>query len=164
MRLWFRRTKSEVALLQLEERKMSAAAPLAISPDGDDAATIVHENRMQTMIDEAYNECVKNGGFEHLPGTGKPLVIPTGDPLAGLLKNANYLPPWLELQHEIRDELRELLRKHGGGSSGEPQIEVSELAEINRKVVRYNNLVPTPMLQKGRIHPDTVSKQLQSWE
>lgn len=55
------------------------------------------------------------GEFDNLPGAGKPLVLEDDslvpeDLRVGfrLLKNAGYLPPELQLQHEIR-EVEQLL-------------------------------------------------------
>lgn len=161
MLLWFRRTKmNKIAVLPGTSAQETASIPSSVSEDT--ASAILHERKMNHWLDEAFRDCEKNGGFENLDGTGKRIEIPTGDPLAGILKNANYLPPWLELQHEIRDQLYALLRKYD--HNRDPLLFETELASINKKIVRYNGLVPTPVLQKGRIYPELASQQLKNWE
>jgi hypothetical protein len=113
-------------------------------------------------MDEAIEECAQTGGLDHLKGKGEPIPIPEGDVLSSVLKQANVLPPWLELQHEIRNDLRAYVSSH---RANPPATFVSaDLDAINRKISRYNMLVPTPILQKGRVNPDTAEEQLKLWE
>ncbi|MBD2861727.1 DnaJ family domain-containing protein [Paenibacillus oceani] len=113
-------------------------------------------------MDEAIEECALNGGFDHLKGNGEPILIPDGDVLSSVLKQANVLPPWLELQHEIRNDLRAYVSS--GRVNPPAPSESADLDAINRKISRYNMLVPTPILQKGRVKPDTAEEQLKLWE
>lgn len=158
---WFQRDKLEKAQA-LAAKDSAAARPVSGEVRENAANTIGFERRVQSWIDEAIRDCEQNGGFDKLEGKGKPIEIPTGDPLNSVLKNAGYLPPWLELQHEIRDDIRALLRRH------DPENETSaiqnELAAINKKIARYNTLVPTPVLQKGRLHADSIKRQAGTWE
>jgi len=137
-----------------------AAAPAEVFENA--ASTIIFERKMQHWLDEAVRDCEKSGGLDDLAGKGKPIEVPTGDALNSILKNANVLPPWLELQHEIRDDIRELLRRYGTDSR--PASFQTDLDAINKKIQKYNRSVPTPILQKGRLYPESVNKQLNSWE
>ncbi|MEF3305933.1 J-domain-containing protein [Paenibacillus sp. GYB003] len=162
MTVWFRRNKSGKI-----EAPFVPTGP-APTPVGGEvyenaASTIIQERRMQHWIDEAIRDCQKNGGLDHLSGKGKPIDVPTGDIMNSILKNANYLPPWLELQHEIRDDIRALLR-HCDEASDDPGSIQTKLDAINKKIARYNTIVPTPVLQKGRLHADSVRRQANSWE
>jgi hypothetical protein len=119
------------------------------------AGTSVHD-----WVGEIYNEQLKNGVFDNLPGKGKPIEISSGDVTNSILKNANILPDWLRLQHEIRDQLRNLL--FSIHNDDENKIE-RELLEINKKIVIYNNRVPSTILQKQKITRDNMEQQFQLW-
>jgi hypothetical protein len=110
-------------------------------------------------VGEIYNEQLKNGTFDNLPGKGKPMEIPSGDITNSILKNANIIPDWLTLQHEIRDQLRNLLSIH----NDDIKIIERELIEINKKIMSYNNKVPSTYLQKRKILRDNMEQQLQHW-
>jgi hypothetical protein len=118
------------------------------------AGTSVHD-----LVGEIYNEQLKNGAFDNLPGKGKPMEIPSGDITNSILKNANIIPDWLTLQHEIRDQLRNLLTFH----NDDLKIIERELIEINKKIMSYNNKVPSTYLQKRKILRDNMEQQLQHW-
>ncbi len=78
----------------------------------EDAAQTISSGRMMgNWLDEIYNDFGKRGGFENLPGKGKSIEIKSDDPLTSVLHNANVLPPWLELQHEIRDSMFALMTR-----------------------------------------------------
>ncbi|MFC3771321.1 DnaJ family domain-containing protein, partial [Paenibacillus sp. GCM10012303] len=87
-------------------------------------------------MDEAIEECALNGGLDHLKGNGEPIPIPDGDVLSSVLKQANVLPPWLELQHEIRNDLRAYVSS--GRVNPPAPSESADLDAINRKISRYN--------------------------
>jgi hypothetical protein len=110
-------------------------------------------------VGEIYNEQLKNGAFDNLPGKGKPIEISSGDITNSILKNANILPDWLTLQHEIRDQLRNLLSFHKDDIK---KIE-RELIDINKKIMSYNNKVPSTYLQKRKITRENMEQQLQLW-
>jgi hypothetical protein len=160
MNNWFRRNKSaKVEGTPLPASSGFTPAPRVVSEDS--VSTILHARRMNSWLDEAYSDCEKSGGFEHLEGKGKPVDIPVGDALNSILKNASYLPSWLELQHEIRDDIRALLKKYDPDL---PPTAKAELDAINKKIARYNATVPTPILQKGKLHIESVHEQAQKWE
>jgi hypothetical protein len=136
--------------------KSSASAPLA----GEDAAqTIVRARNMNSWLDQAVRDCQESGGLDHLAGKGKPIVVQDGDPLNSMLKNANVLPAWLELQHEIRNRILKLIERMDLGQ----QDFTDEITAINKQIIRYNQSVPTPVLQKGRLVEGSVREQLERW-
>jgi hypothetical protein len=110
-------------------------------------------------IGEMYKEQLRKGSFDDLPGKGKPLEIPSGDVTNSILKNANVLPHWLTLQHEIRDQLHDLL---SSGDRNEIAIQ-RELDDLNRKVSKYNGIVPSVILQKRKITKEEMQKQYHQW-
>jgi hypothetical protein len=81
--------------------------------------------------------------------------------LQALKKDGNVLMEWVLLQQEIRDRLIQLKKLTTLGVTG--GLEES-LAEVNRKVVRYNELVPAASLQKSTLSKDTFVAQLHTWE
>ncbi len=62
-------------------------------------------------LDDIFSDFVSKGGMENLKGAGKPLDVPDGDVLNSVLKTANYLPPWLELQKQIRAGMSDLIQQ-----------------------------------------------------
>jgi hypothetical protein len=111
-------------------------------------------------VGEIYNEQLKKGTFDNLPGKGKPIEISSGDLTNSILKNANILPDWLTLQHEIREQLRNLLFIF---HNNDKKIIDRELHEINKKIMVYNNKVPSTILQKQKITRDNMEQQFQLW-
>ncbi|MCI3922328.1 hypothetical protein MO973_19030 [Paenibacillus sp. TRM 82003] len=76
-------------------------------------------------------------------------------------KNASVLPRWLSLQHEVHDRLVQLKKLTALGVTGGLD---DSLEELNRKIVRYNELVPAPVLQKAKLTRDNFISQLTKWE
>ncbi len=74
------------------------------------------------LVEEKVQQAMKEGAFKDLSGKGKPLNFAdfmgsTSENWTAnkILKNANYLPPWLELDKEIRqhkEELEVILQNH----------------------------------------------------
>lgn len=126
----------------------------------DPSAPVTIEDLMVSWADEAVREFADRGGFDDLPGKGKPLDIPSGDPLQSILKNANFVPPWLELQHKIRDRIGQLIEVADVTSGTEFD---QELAEINEMIYKYNQKVPLPMMQKMKITRETMLHQYSKW-
>lgn len=69
--------------------------------------------------------------------------------------------PWLSLQQEIRDRLIQLKKLTALGIYG--GLEES-LEEVNRKVAKYNELVPSPQMRKAELRKETFVSQLSAWE
>jgi hypothetical protein len=126
----------------------------------DSAQTIVNEQMLAGWLDQIYADYEKDGGFENLPGKGKPIDIKSGDPLMSVLSNANMLPNWLTLQHEVRDAIQALIIRMDSQAAYEPD---DEIKEINKKIKKYNTIVPAPILQKGHLSKESVVEQLTRW-
>ncbi len=101
---------------------------------------------------EVVRELEERGEMHDLPGKGKPLVLPDeglGDPAEAaanrILKEANFLPEWIELQKAIRAELN-WLREHPAA----PEF-AARLVAVNKQIDRFNLLVPSPTLQLPRV-------------
>jgi hypothetical protein len=126
----------------------------------DAAQTIASERNLNGWLDQIYTDYEKDGGFENLRGKGKPLEVKSGDPLNGVQSNANMLPDWLTLQHEIRDAIQALIIRMDSQAVYEPD---DEIKEINKKIKKYNTLVPTPILQKGHLSKESIVDQFTRW-
>lgn len=112
-------------------------------------------------VSEMFKEEWKRGAFDDLAGKGKPIEVPSGDVTNSMLKQANFLPSWLTLQHEIRDKLRQwILRLDNDGGTAMDR----ELAEINAMIGKYNGTVPHHALQKLTITKENAKRQLGQWE
>lgn len=129
------------------------------SLDGD-----LRKRRLTHWMDRLFDEQHKEGKFDNLPNAGKPLKIDLNAPpesiFNGILKEANVLPPWLELQHEIRDMIKRL------------SLDMERLAEeqreqaivaINTKIRKYNTMVPSPIMQKGLVTASNIRTIVHKW-
>ncbi len=63
----------------------------------------------ERIVEERIQKALKNGDFDNLPGAGKPLAIPEDSHIPEdlrlaykILRNADCLPPEVELRKEIR--------------------------------------------------------------
>lgn len=118
--------------------------------------------RIRQRIDDAISEAQERGEFANLRGTGKPippeLLVSADDAwLAGkTMANAGFLPPWLQLQHEIENDLVEARRLVERTERFPPltnrELPLTELRErlhaIQAKARRYNLMAPTMSLQR----------------
>lgn len=144
-----------------KESKQSAEVKPIKSEIAEDAPqTIATERMMSNWLDDVFTKYEKKGGLDDLPGKGKPLEVRGGDPLNGVLHNANVVPSWLALQHEIRDELQHIVKM----CKDKPQADVSAaMSDVNQKIVKYNANVPSMLLQKSKVALDTIESQLAKW-
>ena len=92
-------------------------------------------------IDQAVKDSLGKEGIRSLPGFGKPL------------KNARYLPRWLELQKEIKEEIEKAI------ASKHPEERIDM---INRKIKTYNLSCPS-QFQKGLVTEQNLESQLNVW-
>ncbi|TJY41081.1 DUF1992 domain-containing protein [Cohnella pontilimi] len=148
-------------ILYLSSRNWEAD-PAGATEDEEPAAPGAFWNStvsVEHWAQQIYNEEMKKGTFEHLPGKGKPMEVPDGDLANSILKNANVLPDWLMLQHEIRDQMQALLNATHPDAK---QVE-RELDDINRKIKKYNTMVPSVVLQKRKITKEDMHKLFHLW-
>ncbi|SDX09227.1 DUF1992 domain-containing protein [Paenibacillus sp. CF384] len=170
MRFWFRKNKKQSRsedTPQADEVVMSEST-VESTLETELAEPAVESRQFwnsglstQDWIGEMYKEQERKGAFDHLPGKGKPIEVPSGDITNSFLKEANFLPAWLMLQHDIRDQLQKLVLCTDAGRSG--MVE-AELTEINEKIMKFNNMVPSAILQKRRITKETMQLQLELWK
>ena len=121
----------------------------------------IEKNRMSTsggILESAVDEFAQNGGFDDLPGKGKPIKIEDGDVLTGIMRNANYQPAWIELRKEIAADLKRITDR-----SGMSPLMEAELEPINQKIRKYNRLVPNPLLQKGLVSGTNLNSAYDKW-
>lgn len=144
-----------------KESKQSAEVKPIKSEIAEDAPqTIATERMMSNWLDDVFTQYEKKGGLDGLPGKGKPLEVRGGDPLNGVLHNANVVPSWLAHQHEIRDELQRIVKMR----KDQPKADVSAaMSDVNQKIVKYNANVPSMLLQKSKVALDTIESQLAKW-
>ncbi|SDZ10926.1 protein of unknown function [Evansella caseinilytica] len=121
------------------------------------------ESSGHDLMSKIYKEYEKKGGFDDLPGKGKPLPAEalTGDALYGILKNANYLPAWVAKQHEVRDAILELLQQIEQEKLPLPEQE-KRIKEMNKKVKKYNKMCPM-MLQKPLVSRESLTVDKERW-
>ncbi|MCD1258672.1 DUF1992 domain-containing protein [Paenibacillus athensensis] len=127
----------------------------------DTDAELAADRQLRHWLDEAFEACRTAGGFDNLSGTGKPLQVPTGDPLAALLKNANAAPPWVTLRKDVRDRIAKLNRLLLQ-QPDHPDID-GLFTEINDKIDTLNVQAPSLSLQRRRITRDNIAEQLEKW-
>lgn len=115
----------------------------------------------QIVKDSKFDEEVKKN-----PGFGKPLPKSffSGDLYSNFLniaKNAGYLPPWINLQKEIRGKMA-LTLKMIEQNAIESKIK-SSIGEINVKIAKYNDACP-PSMQRGGITLENIADRYKFWE
>lgn len=136
---------------QLERRSKY----MSFKKDGNDQS--VNQKSNDYNLDEE----IKNH-----PGFGKPLPshLFSGDIYANFTKTAKeagYLPPFIELQKEIRHEIAKAMKLKGDDTK--ESAAKNMIDEINKKIQKYNTICP-PMMQKGRINFDSIENQYINWE
>ncbi|MFC3770468.1 DUF1992 domain-containing protein [Paenibacillus sp. GCM10012303] len=136
--------------------------PLPADTFEDRQVAILHYRRMHHWLDEAFEECKRNGGFDHLPGKGKPVEVPTEDVLQTILKNAKVPPPWIMLRKDIQESIEytlELLRTH----PDEPSID-AHIKDINKKITQLNIQSPSLSLHRRKVTRETLEAEFEKWK
>ncbi len=92
-----------------DRRTGGADETLPAAPDNPSGAT------RESLVEEQIRKAQEQGQFDNLPGFGKPLPKDDGYELAGehwlgnhILKQAGFLPLWLQLRKEIAAERGEV--------------------------------------------------------
>lgn len=123
-----------------------------------------HPPKYNDLIGDMLKNEEHEGRLDHLEGAGKPLPkeyisLDTFQHFQRIAKDAGYKPYWLKLQHEIRDELKEL-------ATNQNNLEQKELLKrvkgINKKIAAYNKNCPPPFL-KGKISAEKIDQALNYW-
>lgn len=130
----------------------------------DAAQTINREKRQASAIDEIIANSQAEGAFDNLEGKGKPLNL--SDELTEnyylhrVMKNANVLPDWLELQHQIRDEISRLADRLGR----DLKVLDENIDAINVKITKFNRICPSSLLRKPMVTRDNLTTSVTKWE
>ena len=121
----------------------------------------------QKIIEKRIKEAQKRGEFDDLPGSGEPLIIeddshvPEDLRLAyKILKNADCLPPALELKREIR-QMEDMLEK-----IPDEKEKYRQIKRINYKILQLNMMGrgSSPLLAETEIYyGKLVDKMAQKW-
>lgn len=126
------------------------------------------DEQFENPIDKAIREAREKGAFESLSGKGKPLqwgedaLVPDDQRMANqVLKNAGFVPDWIQESQEIEQEyedaradLRRALAARSQDRLDEPgwmaaQLHYRErISALNRRIQRYNLKTPSPQLQR----------------
>jgi len=109
---------------------------------------------LQKIIEQKIREAQMKGEFDNLPGAGKPVEIeddrhvPEDLRMAyKILKNANCVPPELELKKEIR-RMEDMLE-----NLSDEKEEYRQIKKINFKIMQLNMLRKTsPLLEDTEIY------------
>ena len=56
-------------------------------------------------IEDQIQKALQNGQLDNLRGKGKPFTHLNSDPLKHLLDDQGFVPPWLEVDHEIQRKI-----------------------------------------------------------
>lgn len=139
-----------------------ALIPLPADTLQDKDVLVASEVERHHWLDEIYTDFERKGGYDRLPGKGKPLKVPDGDLVATLLRNANVTHPWIELQRLIRELIEDTLRLVERNPD-DPAID-EQLADINKKIVQMNLGAPSLTLHKRKITRDNIREELAKWK
>lgn len=130
--------------------------------------------RIRERVEDAIVEAQERGDFDNLRGKGKPIpqeLLLSGDDawLSGkTLSNSGFLPAWLQLQHEIDDDLAECRRLVERVERFPPSVNrqrplddlQQRLEQIRAKTRRYNLMVPVMSLQRTMPDTDALSQRM----
>ncbi|WP_158289665.1 DUF1992 domain-containing protein [Paenibacillus flagellatus] len=136
--------------------------PLPAETFEDRHVASLHYKRMNDWLDEAFENCRKNGGFDDLPGKGRPIEVPTEDVLTSILKNAKVPPPWIMLRQDIQTSIEyalELLR----ADPDHPALD-EHIHDINRKIVQMNVQAPSLSLHRRKVTKHTLEAEFEKWK
>lgn len=119
---------------------------------------------LQKIIEQKIQEAQARGEFDNLPGSGRPVEIeddshvPEDLRLAyKILKNANCVPPEIELKKEIR-QMEDMLE----GLSDEKES-YRQVKRINFKIMQLNMMRKTsPLLEETEIYFKKVAEKLKN--
>mgnify|MGYP001360902941 CR=1 FL=1 len=138
-------------------------------------------------IEDAIEQAMREGKFDHLPGKGKPLKLedqPNEDPEWRLahhvLKNSGFTLPWIEARQEIEAEIeaarqalqrawewrKEALDRQQPNPASEAEWQRARrqfgerVEQINRRIFDYNLQAPTMGLQLRKLNLERELRSL----
>ena len=115
----------------------------------------------QKIIEKRIKDAQKRGEFDDLPGTGEPLKLEDDSQIPEelrlaykILKNADCLPPELELKKEIR-QMEDMLE-----NIPDEKEKYRQIKKINYKIMQLNIMgKKSPLLGETEIYyPNLVDK------
>lgn len=115
-------------------------------------------NFQEDLISEMVRKSREKGDLDSLPGKGKPFQWEEhpGEPegeraLNRILKNNGVVPPWIQLDKEIRESI-EIMEALSLGDNDAGRSRRKEMVqEINQKIAKFNLICPVSSLQKRRL-------------
>lgn len=116
----------------------------------------------QKIAEQKIQEALQNGEFDNLPGKGKPVVLEDDSRIPEdmrvaykILKNANCLPPELELKKEI-NQMKELLN-----AMPDEQEKYRMIRKINFQITKLNMMRKvSPLLEEHEIYYRKIVEKL----
>jgi CRISPR/Cas system Type II protein with McrA/HNH and RuvC-like nuclease domain len=110
------------------------------------------------LVEEKIREAVQRGEFDNLPGSGEPLQLDDDSHLPDdlriaykILKNADCLPPELQLRKDIR-QTEELL-----AGIQDTQEKYRQMKKLNFMIMKLNMIRRvSPLLEEGQRYYEKV--------
>jgi len=110
------------------------------------------------LVEEKIREAVQRGEFDNLPGSGEPLQLDDDSHLPDdlriaykILKNADCLPPELQLRKDIR-QTEELL-----AGIQDTQEKYRQMKKLNFMIMKLNTMRRvSPLLEEGQRYYEKV--------
>ena len=139
-------------------------------------------SNFESWIDRQIRQAQERGDFDNLRGKGKPLdpddpnAVFAGDDAMGLklIKNAEALPAWIELNKAItaeRERCRRILAYYTRERDRDRRARFAadyrrRAADLNRLIDQYNFIVPARHLEqvKLQIERDLREADFRRWE
>lgn len=135
-------------------------------------------DEFEQPIDKIIREAREKGAFEDIQGKGKPIqwgddaLVPDDQRMANqVLKNAGFLPDWLEESRQIDQdyqtarrylELSRTARAEGRLEESSWQMALAaytrQMIDLNRRILKYNLRAPSPALQRGQYSTEAPSQ------
>ena len=114
------------------------------------------------IVEERIREAQERGDFENLPGKGKPLTMEDDSNVAEdlrlaykILRNADCLPPELELRREIR-RMEDML-----GCITDEREKYLQIKRINYKIMQLNMMGRrSPLFEETQIYHKKLVERL----
>jgi hypothetical protein len=124
---------------------------------------VVGRNLQEDLISEIVRRSREKGDLDNLPGKGKPLnldndsEVPPEDRIVNrVMKSNNILPPWIQLDKEIREGMEQLEQLRLSSTANKEAKLVEMIYEINKKIEKFNLTCPVSLLQKRKLKRDEM--------
>lgn len=139
---------------------------------------------LERLADDLIREAMANGEFDRLPGQGKPLsasmpniaLDDMSSRINQMLINSGFIPEWITLEQEMRDDLRKLklkIARSWFGLGQQPMMRdkwakwetlkqeyiLPDLISLNMKVDHFNLTVPILSRQFPRFELERLIKR-----